>query len=75
MENSNFKPFANELKSQLPQILQEVVRETSSDTEADLMLMGAITTLSAAIPNVYGIYDKNVDFGESQSYNYYNHYN
>jgi hypothetical protein len=60
MENSNFKPFANELKSQLPQILQEVVRETSSDTEADLMLMGAITTLSAAIPNVYGIYDENV---------------
>ena len=60
MENSNFKPFANELKSQLPQILQTIVRKTSSDAEADLMLMGAITTLSSALPNIYGIYDENV---------------
>ena len=60
METPNFKHFANKLKSQLPPILREVVRKTSSDAEADLMLMGAITTLSAAIPNVYGIYDENV---------------
>lgn len=60
METLNIKSFANELKSQLPPILREVVLKTSSDAEADLMLMGAITTLSAAMPNLYGIYDENV---------------
>ena len=60
METPNIKSFANELKSQLPPILREVVLKTSSDAEADLMLIGAITTLSAALPNVYGIYDENV---------------
>lgn len=60
MKNETISNFANEVKNQLPQVLNEIVNQTSTDAEADMMLMGAITTISAALPNVYGLYDQNV---------------
>lgn len=60
MEKQTITNFANEVKTQLPQLLQNIVNNTSSDAEADMMLVGAITTISAALPNIYGIYDQNV---------------
>lgn len=60
MTNSNLKIFSNEVKKQLPPFFQEVVNTANSDAEADMMLMGAITTLSSALPNIYGIYDHNI---------------
>lgn len=60
MEKQTISNFANEVKPQLPLLLQNIVDQTSSDTEADMMLMGAITTISATLPNIYGIYDENV---------------
>lgn len=62
MENKTITNFANEVKDELPQILQTVVNHSTSDSEADMMLMGAITTISAALPNIYGVYDQNVVF-------------
>ena len=59
METKTITNFAFEVKEQLPQLLQSVVNQSASPTEADMMLMGAITTLSAALPNIYGIYDQN----------------
>ena len=53
MEKQTITNFANEVKTQLPQLLQNIVNNTSSDAEADMMLMGAITTISAALPNIY----------------------
>jgi len=60
MEKQTISNFANEVKPQLPQLLQNIVTQTSSDAEADMMLMGAITTISATLPNIYGVYDENV---------------
>ena len=56
----NLNPFSTEVKNQLPPFFQEVVNTANSDAEADMMLMGTITTLSATLPNIYGIYDHNV---------------
>lgn len=60
MEKKQIKHFANEVKTELPPFLQEIVNNTTSDAEADMMLMGALTTLSATLPNVYGTYDHNI---------------
>ena len=60
MEKKVIRHFANEVKSELPPFLQEIVTNTTSDAEADMMLMGALTTLSATLPNVYGTYDHNI---------------
>lgn len=62
MENKTITNFANEVKDELPQILQTVVNHSSSASEADMMLMGAITTISATLPNIYGMYDQNTVF-------------
>ena len=59
MKTKTIPNFAFEVKDKLPQILQSVVNHSVSSGEADMMLMGAITTLSASLPNVYGIYDQN----------------
>ena len=62
MKTKTITSFAFEVKGQLPQILQSVVNYSASPAEADMMLMGAITTLSATLPNIYGIYDQNTIF-------------
>ena len=62
METKTISNFAFEVKDQLPQILQSVVNHSASPAEADMMLMGTITTLSATLPNIYGIYDQNTVF-------------
>ena len=62
MKTKTIPNFAFEVKGQLPQILQSVVNHSASPAEADMMLMGAITTLSATLPNIYGIYDQNTIF-------------
>ena len=57
METKTINHFASEVKNLLPPFFQEIVNNAKSEAEADMMPMGAITTLSAALPNVYGIYD------------------
>lgn len=50
--------FSPLVKDYLPPIMQRIVSDTASDSDADLLILGALTTFSACIPNVYGIYDK-----------------
>ena len=59
MKKQTISNFAFEVKDQLPQLLQSVVNHSTSPAEADMMLMGTISTLSATLPNIYGIYDQN----------------
>tara|TARA_R110001606_G_scaffold209615_1_gene356866 strand:+ start:3324 stop:5603 length:2280 start_codon:yes stop_codon:yes gene_type:complete len=49
--------FSTSLIPQLPQLLQNMVMHSKTDKEKDLILLGAITTISACLPNLYGIYD------------------
>lgn len=48
--------FSNEIKENLPDFLQQVVAKSNSPEDADLLLLGSITAISACLPNVYGIY-------------------
>ncbi|REE82140.1 uncharacterized protein DUF3987 [Lutibacter oceani] len=67
MDNSTNKNQGNEdklptfpdtLYPQLPQFLQDAVSHATSNQERDMLLLGAITSISSCIPKVYGIYDK-----------------
>lgn len=40
----------------MPQFLQQICQVAKTPDERDILLLGAITTLSSCIPNVYGIY-------------------
>lgn len=40
----------------LPEILQDVCNISQSDDERDILLLGAIATMSSCIPQIYGIY-------------------
>ena len=48
--------FSDEIKEYLPDFLQQVIAKSNSPEDADLLLLGSITTISACLPNVYGIY-------------------
>ncbi len=41
---------------QLPTLLRQVVAQNNSAEDADLLLLGALTVISACLPNIYGIY-------------------
>jgi hypothetical protein len=49
--------FPKSIIATLPHFLQQVVKPTTSPEESDIMLLGALTTLSACFPKLYGIYD------------------
>lgn len=42
---------------ELPMILQKVVEPSASKEDRDILLLGALTTISSSLPNIYGIYD------------------
>jgi hypothetical protein len=50
-------PFPETLYPQLPKFLEGVIRYCDTSEEKDIMILGAITTLSSCFPNLYGIYD------------------
>ncbi|GGK53664.1 MULTISPECIES: DUF3987 domain-containing protein [Flavobacteriaceae] len=49
--------FPKSIVDTLPHFLQQVVKPTTSPEESDIMLLGALTTLSACFPKLFGIYD------------------
>ncbi len=48
--------FPDTVFPQLPEFLQNIVLYANSNEERDILLLGSIVSLSACIPNVYGIY-------------------
>ncbi|MFD2541356.1 DUF3987 domain-containing protein [Lacinutrix gracilariae] len=56
-EYSDSPTFSTSLIPQLPQFLQHVIKYTKTDQEKDIMILGAITAISACLPKIYGIYD------------------
>jgi hypothetical protein len=47
----------DQIFNQLPSFLQHVVDVATSNEERDILLLGSITTISACLPKLYGIYD------------------
>lgn len=54
--------FSDKLAGPLPGFLQKVVEVADSIEDADLLLIGAITTLSSCLPGISGVYDQRVVF-------------
>ena len=50
--------FPDEIYTRLPDFLQRVISIGETPEERDTLLIGTIVTLSAAMPNIYGYYDR-----------------
>ena len=50
--------FSHSIRSNLPSIMQRIVEDSSSNVDADILILGSLTVFSACIPNVYGVYDR-----------------
>lgn len=48
--------FSQDVEGLLPQMLRNVMAVATSAEDADMLVLGAITALSACLPNVYGNY-------------------
>ena len=55
-ENQKLPTFPDSLYPQLPLFLQNVVFPSESNQEKDMLLLGALTAMSACFPKLYGIY-------------------
>ena len=49
--------FSQDVCNLLPKLLYDIVRYADSPQEADVLILGAIVTISACLPNISGIYD------------------
>ena len=50
--------FSKDVYSLLPDFLMQIINKAKNFEDADLLTLGAITALSACLPNVSGIYDE-----------------
>ena len=48
--------FSNEIYSLLPGFLNDIISKASNYEDADLLILGSLTAISACLPNVSGIY-------------------
>ncbi len=55
-EMEDMPTFSPNIQPSLPGLLAQIVSHAISPEDADLLLLGSITVLSACLPNVYGIY-------------------
>ncbi|HAW59698.1 MAG TPA: hypothetical protein DCX03_11965 [Bacteroidales bacterium] len=55
--NSEQMPtFSESVTDLLPSLLSQIAAKAVSPEDANLLLLGSLTTFSACLPNVYGIY-------------------
>lgn len=52
----NMPSFYDKVKDQLPDFLKQITKNAISDEDADLLILGTLTAVSACLPNISGIY-------------------
>ncbi len=55
-----FMVFAKKWEGMLSPIMNRILHNSKSDADADMMLLSAMTSMSACLPNVQGLYDNRV---------------
>ena len=50
--------FSQSIHENLPLIMQRVIADSHSDEDADILILGSLTVISACTPNVFGVYDR-----------------
>ena len=48
--------FSDKVKDNLPEFLKKIADDSISNEDADLLILGTLTVVSACLPNIYGIY-------------------
>ncbi len=56
LKDTNLPAFPDEIYTDLPGLLQNVVAKSNSPEDRDLLLLGSLVTISACLPNVFGVY-------------------
>ncbi len=54
--------FYQQVKEQLPPFLKKVAESGDSDADADMLVLGSLAVISACLPGIYGVYDKQETF-------------
>lgn len=57
-EELQLPTFAREIRNLLPSFFQKIVDQSNSKEDADILLLGSLTVISAILPNVSGVYNK-----------------
>lgn len=52
--------FSQDVKDLLPDFLKRVAEIANSEADADILILGALTVISACMPHIYGVYDKRI---------------
>lgn len=61
MEEEPLMPtFSQQINDALPEFLQKIVAVSNSEYDADILLLGSLTVLSACMPHICGVYDKRI---------------
>ena len=56
LEESPMPTFSQDIYGLLPSFLTDIIKKAKSFEDADLLLLGSLTALSACLPNISGIY-------------------
>ena len=48
--------FSPHVRGKLPAVLEEIAEHATGERDADMLILGAIVTLSSCLPHVFGIY-------------------
>ena len=57
-EEAPLPTFASEIRDLLPGFFRKIVDQSVSEEDADILLLGALTVISAVLPNVSGVYNR-----------------
>lgn len=55
-EGSGVRSFPSEIFDQLPDLLRRITIKGTSPEDKDILLLGSLVSMSACLPNVYGVY-------------------
>lgn len=59
-EDEPLPTFSQQVRGQLPELLAKIDEIRKSDADADILILGALTVISAAMPHIYGVYDQRI---------------
>lgn len=54
--------FSDKVKDQLPDVLKQIAESGNSTQDADILILGSLTVLSACMPHIKGSYDRRTVF-------------
>lgn len=57
IEIKDMPTFSQKIKGKSPELIEKIIESSYSNEDADILILGTLTTISSCLPNIYGIYD------------------